>query len=197
MPRIVDQDQKRADIARAAYEVITRDGIGGATMRTIAKQAGCSTGMLVHYFSNKQDVLLNAHEHAAKNVRQRMVEYQRDLQGLTLLRALIEEVLPVDERRKGNWIIWISFWDPSVADSELKSEQAKRITEWHRRLKGALTQAEALGELRAGTNVQDEVDRIASMVEGLAIQVIVHRRAMSGARMLRLIEGYFLRLAAS
>jgi hypothetical protein len=114
---------------------------------------------------------------------------------MALLRALIFEVLPIDQRRKGNWVIWISFWDPSIADSALKKEQAKRVGEWHRRLKGALLEAASLGELRTDTIIQDEVDRIASMIEGFAIQVIVHRRSIPKSRMLRLIDDYLSRLA--
>ena len=101
MPRVVDQDEKRSTIARAAYEVIANHGIGNATMRAIARQAGCTTGMVVHYFKNKQDVLLHAHNHAAQDVRRRMRDDEKAFQGLALLKALLVEVLPADDRRRG------------------------------------------------------------------------------------------------
>src|SRR5690606_30528728 len=120
------QDQKRATLAKAAYEVIARDGIGAATMRAIAKAAGCSTGMLVHYFHGKQDVLLHAHNHSAQDVRRRMRAHEEEHRGMDLLLALLVEVLPMDERRRGNWVIWMSFWDVSVA-AVVRSEQDKRV----------------------------------------------------------------------
>lgn len=197
MPRIVDQDEKRATIAKAAYEVIAAQGIGGATMRAIARQAGCTTGMVVHYFDDKQDVLLHAHNHAAQDVRRRMREHERNHQGLALLLALVVEVLPTDERRRGNWRIWIAFWDESVATPGVHHEQSNRISEWHRRLRRALAQAVDAGEVDAGINIADEADLIASLVEGLAIQVVVHRRSIGAARQLRLVKEYLRRLSAT
>lgn len=196
MPRVVDQDEKRSTIARAAYEVIANHGIGNATMRAIARQAGCTTGMVVHYFKNKQDVLLHAHNHAAQDVRRRMRDDEKAFQGLALLKALLVEVLPADDRRRGNWRIWIAFWDESVADGAVTREQSNRISEWHRRLRRALAQAVEAGEIDPAINVADEVDLIASLVEGMAIQIIVHGRSISENRQLRLIDEYLRRLAS-
>lgn len=196
MPRVVDQDEKRATIARAAYEVIAAQGIGGATMRAIARQAGCTTGMVVHYFDDKQDVLLHAHNHAAQDVRRRMREHEQNHRGLALLLALLEEVLPADERRRGNWRIWIAFWDESVSTPGVHNEQSNRVSEWHRRLRRALLQAIEAGEVDASINTADEVDLIASLLEGLAIQVIVHRRSIGAARQRRLVKEYLRRLSS-
>ena len=195
MPRVVDQDERRAAIAKAAYEVIAGQGISKATMRTIARQARCTTGMVVHYFKGKQDVLLYAHNHAAQDVRQRMREHERKHRGLALLLELLIEVLPTDTRRQDNWRIWMSFWDPSVADGRVRGEQSDRVLEWHGRLRRALSQAREAGEIDPHTNIKDEVDLIASLVEGLAIQVIVHRRKIGAERQLRLVKDYLRRLS--
>lgn len=196
MPRVVDQDEKRATIAKAAYEVIAAQGIGGATMRAIARQAGCTTGMVVHYFDDKQDVLLHAHNHAAQDVRRRMREDEHVHRGLALLLALVEEVLPADQRRRGNWRIWMAFWDESVATPGVHHEQSNRVSEWHRRLKRALLQAIEAGEVDSSINVADEADLIASLLEGLAIQVVVHRRSIGAARQRRLVKEYLRRLSS-
>ena len=195
VPKIVDQEEKRASIARAAYDVLSTEGIAGATMRRIAKAAGCSTGMLVHYFKGKQDVLLSAHEHASTDVRARMEACEREASGLSLLRALLMEVLPLDARRCGNWLIWISFWDESVADA-VRPEQDKRVLEWRGRLKRALDQAVDAGELPETVNVADETDTIAALLEGLAIQVVVHRRRIGARRQIQLVERHLTRLAS-
>jgi AcrR family transcriptional regulator len=193
----VDQDEKRTTIAKAAYDVIATHGIGKATMRAIAQQAECTTGMVVHYFKDKQDVLLHAHNHAAQDVRSRMREHERNYRGLALLLELLIEVLPTDARRKNNWKIWMSFWDTSVSGGRVSGEQSTRVSEWHRRLRRALSQAVEAGEIDPATNIADEVDLIASLVEGLAIQVIVHRRALGAERQVRLLGDYLRRLSLS
>ena len=57
MPRIVDVDQRRMELAAAAARVIARAGVDGASMREIANEAGWTTGTLVHYFANKHELL--------------------------------------------------------------------------------------------------------------------------------------------
>jgi AcrR family transcriptional regulator len=49
MPKKVDHDKRRADIAVAAFRVIGRKGVAGATIRDIARETGYSVGAIVHY----------------------------------------------------------------------------------------------------------------------------------------------------
>jgi hypothetical protein len=124
-----------------------------------------------------------------------MREHEQAHRGMALLLALLIEVLPMDARRRDNWKIWMSFWDASVSDGRVRGEQSNRVSEWHRRLRRALFQAVEAGEIDAGMNIADEADVIASMVEGMAIHVIVHRRAISAGRQLKLVKQYLARLS--
>ena len=60
MPKIVDWDARRDEILAATWRVIARDGIARATIRAIAREAGCSRGILAHYFDDKADILGSA-----------------------------------------------------------------------------------------------------------------------------------------
>ena len=60
MPKIVDWDARRDEILSATWRVIARDGISGATIRAIAREANCSRGILAHYFDDKADILGSA-----------------------------------------------------------------------------------------------------------------------------------------
>lgn len=53
MPRVVDHAQKREEILERSLAVFARDGYEAVTMRTLAAEAGVSTGTLYHYFDNK------------------------------------------------------------------------------------------------------------------------------------------------
>ena len=58
MPKIVDVEQRRAELADAAARLIARSGIEAATMREVAAEAGLTTGALTHYFADKHELLL-------------------------------------------------------------------------------------------------------------------------------------------
>lgn len=62
MPRSVDQDEQRNRIARAAWAVIGEVGIERASMRQIARRAGCTTGLLTHLFDSREALLAHAIE---------------------------------------------------------------------------------------------------------------------------------------
>lgn len=54
------EDERRAQIVRAAIAVVARLGFTGASTTLIAAEAGVSKGLLWHYFRNKDDLLKQA-----------------------------------------------------------------------------------------------------------------------------------------
>lgn len=53
MPKVVDHDEMRADLAARCVEAFADHGYGNINMRTLAEAAGTSTGSLYHYFGSK------------------------------------------------------------------------------------------------------------------------------------------------
>jgi len=195
--RIVDEEARRLAILQASYAVISREGLQGVTIRAIAQEAGCSTGMVVHYFQTKRDILLKTQHFAESQVRSRMLGLESSMRGFNLLRSLVMEVLPVDERRRKNWAIWMSFWNPAEnAEPDSLAEQNSRIVEWHSRLRNALNQALNDREVVQATDVDLEAEGLAAFVEGLAVQVVIYKRELGSQMMISLLDGYLNRLAA-
>ncbi len=60
VPKLVDHEEKRREIAAGAAEAIAEMGIDQVTMVDIAQAAGCTTGCVTHYFDNKDEILLAA-----------------------------------------------------------------------------------------------------------------------------------------
>jgi TetR/AcrR family transcriptional regulator, regulator of biofilm formation and stress response len=53
-------NKRRAEIIEATLTVVTRDGPGGVTHRTVAKQAGITTSLSTYYFATLDDLLVAA-----------------------------------------------------------------------------------------------------------------------------------------
>lgn len=62
MPKIVDHDEKRKQIAEAAWNIIRKEGVEKASIRRVAAEAGMSSGALRHYFSTQDEMLLFMHK---------------------------------------------------------------------------------------------------------------------------------------
>ena len=60
MPKLIDHDSRREEIAEATWRVIHAQGISGVSIRTVAAEAGISTGSVRHVFPSKTDLLVDA-----------------------------------------------------------------------------------------------------------------------------------------
>ena len=57
MPKIVNKEEKRREIALACFELIYEVGMKNITVAQVAKTAGIGKGTVYEYFENKEDVL--------------------------------------------------------------------------------------------------------------------------------------------
>ena len=121
MPKIVDHERRRDEIALVACRVVAQYGFDQATIVRIAREAGYTTGMVAHYFDTKQDIVIAALRLILRRIEERLTPGE----GQPDLLALLTEALPVDETRYIECAFWIAFWGQVPADKRLK-----RINAW-------------------------------------------------------------------
>ncbi|CAM5209993.1 HTH-type transcriptional regulator BetI [Ureibacillus acetophenoni] len=96
MPKIVNHDERKAQIAKATWIVIARDGLGGASVRSIAKEANLSLGAVRHYF-NTQDELLEFAMQLVRQVTERILEHtEKPLPPKEIALNMLMELIPSD-----------------------------------------------------------------------------------------------------
>ena len=54
VPKIVDHEQRRAEILEQSLSLFASEGYGRVTMRALATHLGVSTGVVYHYFAGKE-----------------------------------------------------------------------------------------------------------------------------------------------
>ena len=59
-PKLGVADARREQVKRAALESLVERGFAELSVKDIARRAGVSTGILYHYFVNKDDILIQA-----------------------------------------------------------------------------------------------------------------------------------------
>jgi TetR/AcrR family transcriptional regulator, transcriptional repressor of bet genes len=123
MPKIVDHEKRRDEIALVACRVVAEGGFDQATIVRIAREAGYTTGMVAHYFDTKQDIIIAALRLMLRRIDERLLRNSEAERGDLL--ALLTEMLPVDEERYIECAFWIAFWGQVTADKRLK-----RINSW-------------------------------------------------------------------
>jgi len=119
MPKIVNHDERRDQIALVACRVVAENGFDQATIVRIAREAGYTTGMVAHYFDTKQDIIIAALRLILRRIEERLTKPSTDLL------AVLSEALPIDEHRFIECAFWTAFWGQVSADKKLK-----RINAW-------------------------------------------------------------------
>jgi len=126
MPKIVDHERRRDEIALVACRVVAEYGFDQATIARIAREAGYTTGMVAHYFDTKQEIIIAALRLILRRIEERLTAAAGE--GDRELLALLTEALPVDATRFTECVFWTAFWGQVSADARLK-----RINAWMHR----------------------------------------------------------------
>lgn len=196
MPKIVDHDERRRDIAHAVLRVIARDGVRGADLRSVARDAGWSTGVISHYFGDKQGLLVGALREAAGSVADRMRAISRLGDAAGHVRALLEAGMPLDEERAATCRIFYHFSSDGVSDPAFRDELATYYALWRDAVAAAIQQAQAAGEF-PGFVPSELAESLVGLAEGLGIQGLFDPIAMTPDRLRDRLSGMIKRLQTS
>lgn len=169
MPRVVDHDERRRDIAAALLAVAARDGHDGVNSRAVARELGVAVGSLWHYFDGFDDVIRAAAAEVTRRTEERIRTATEGLRGLARLEAIMREVLPVDATTRTEAHVVVGFWGRLASIAPTAEASAPTIPLWRTETSEALEQAVADGELRAGTPLDDILALLRAITYGQQI----------------------------
>lgn len=96
MPKIIDHNQRREEIAKQVNFLISEKGIENTTVRAICRRAGFSSGVLAHYFENREAMFIFVWEWHMLRTQKRLesIESLTTKDGFDLLHYAIQSLLP-------------------------------------------------------------------------------------------------------
>ena len=99
-------------IADAAIRVVARQGLDRLSVRNVARQAGVAPGTVQHHYRTRAQLLDAALARVVERQLRRVDEGGGDDSGIGALRLGLRALLPVDEPRREEAIVWIAFAAP-------------------------------------------------------------------------------------
>jgi AcrR family transcriptional regulator len=196
MAKQADHSERREVFAMAALRVIMRLGVGGLTVREVAKEAGFTTGALTHYFTSKDQVLIEASEYSAKMVRPRMERAARDRSALAGLRKIVGESLPINPVARGYWRVWVGFWERASYNPDVARVMRARYDEWRGRLAEVIRRAQAAGEADGNFDPELAAQELVAVIDGIGVQVLLGSGRMPAGRQWQIIDSWIENMAA-
>jgi AcrR family transcriptional regulator len=172
MPRKVDHKERREAFLAAAYRTIKKKGVDAATIRAVAREAGFTTGALVHYVSSKDKLLVQASEYSARDVRANMEAAEALPDKLEALRQVLYLALPSDEDKRGNWNFFLGFWERSIHNAAVRRVTQLRYTEWLSRTERLIKAAQDAGKVAEDVDPKLASRSVVALIDGIATQVL-------------------------
>jgi AcrR family transcriptional regulator len=185
VPKKVDVDARRREIADALLRLAATEGLESVSLRHVAAEAGVSMGAVQHYFRNKDEMLTFALEHQAQRREQRIVakltEAGRPPTVREIVRTSLLEVLPTDEVSRSEWLAGIAFFIRAMhvpAMAEVISEGAPKAIAFFTE---QLASAQVEGRLVEGVDPYQEAVVLWSMVDAQSTAIVLGERSADDA----------------
>ncbi|MBD1918349.1 MULTISPECIES: TetR/AcrR family transcriptional regulator [Cyanophyceae] len=166
-------DDRRIEVANAAWRVIIREGLDRTSMRAIAQELGSSTGVVTHYFRDKEALILFALERVFENVLEEMKGCTQRPKGIDRLEAMLFTALPLENRDKDDWKVWVAFLGYSIGREHLVQKHRKRYDCLRQILTQALADLQTANLLRGDLDLTLEANALIALVDGIGTGVVI------------------------
>ncbi|HYH46975.1 MAG TPA: TetR family transcriptional regulator, partial [Thermoanaerobaculia bacterium] len=126
MPKRVDHEERRAQIAEALIRVAGRRGLHAVGMRDVAAEAGVSLRLVQYYFQTKEKLLFYGLQHLTDRFTARagarLAAAGRNPGPRATIEALLLASLPTDEESRTFHLLYTSYSILSVTDEALAAQ---------------------------------------------------------------------------
>ena len=188
MPKLVDHARQCRELAATAADVVASDGLEHATLRSVAARHGCTKGMVQHYFTDKNSLLLGALDYVEAQTDARMPGADPTLQGLELVHARLACLLPVSVSARREWQVRLAFNNLASLSPAMKTSMARRRDSRQRAVINGLRQARRAGELNNPRSLINTSRALDALVSGIGFGSVVDPGAYPAVAQRRILR---------
>jgi AcrR family transcriptional regulator len=197
MPKDVDHDERREELLEAVWRVIARDGLERATIRTIAKETGWSSGVLAHYFTDKDEILVSALRLAYERIAARWEVKLADLTGIRALHELVLDNLPLDDQRELETKFLMNYWSRAIRDGDGVPRPERRGPQLIDLLSELVREGQEAGEIVGDEAPEDLAERLLGLIDGFSLHALLDPQRLTRERQIALVQQEFDRLSTT
>ncbi|GGP44025.1 TetR/AcrR family transcriptional regulator [Saccharothrix coeruleofusca] len=181
MPRQVDHELRRRQIAQAVWRLAARGGLEGVTLRQVAAEAEVSARLLQYYFGTRDQLLLGALEllntDAERRARERLEALGEEPSARALVRGVLLELLPLDEERRNRHVVHAAYFVRFLVEPALAAVARNSPPALENLVAGLIVRGQRLGEVPESVDAPAEAAFLVAGAEGLQTGVLLGQRA--------------------
>lgn len=179
-PRPQIEHIRKPQILAAAAEVITERGLAATRIADIAERAGTSASGVLYWFPTKDELLAEAlivdEDRFNEQVTQRLVERRSPSAKLLMLfESCVEDY---------DWSLWIEVWSRALHDNATRRARQRSDDRWRALLASVIRAGQSAGEFARAHNPEQVALLLATLIDGLALQVTLRDPLITSGQML-------------
>ena len=118
----IDPQDKRAVFIHAAINCIVDHGYAETTVRKIAKYAGVTPGLLVHYFDGKEHLIAETYRYLETYLLKSYSEKAstKNVNPLEILRGFFAARIEAETLNPIQLKVWVAFWSLTLIRSDMQ-----------------------------------------------------------------------------
>jgi AcrR family transcriptional regulator len=169
---------RKPQILAAAAEVIAERGLSSTRIADVAERAGTSPPAVLYWFGSKDDLLTHAltvdEDRFNRAMIERLASFERPRDRLRLL---------IDAcAAEYDWTLWMELWARALRDQGAAAARLRLDDRWRDQIAEVIRDGQRAGKF-AAVDADDAAAIIASVLDGLAVQVTLGDPGISAERM--------------
>ncbi len=186
MPKLGMREVRRAQLIEATLRTIDEAGLPGTTLASVAQRANISTGIVSHYFGDKDGLLEATMRHVLRDLSTATARRRRAARNdpRARLRAIVAANFDATQVSVPVMKTWLAFWSQSMHEPALKRLQRVNT----RRLYSNLS-AE-FGRTLSRTRARQAASGLAALIDGLWLRGALAGGPIDTRAALRLANDY-------
>jgi AcrR family transcriptional regulator len=178
---------RREEILAATVEQVQQRGFANTRVADVASALGVSPALIFYHFETKDRLLADAFSYAAERDLVRLADVVGKPGTATQrLRSVLRLYSPSGSTPPG-WTLWVDAWAAALRTAELRRVSKRLDLRWKEAVAEIIADGVRSGEFRC-PDPHAAAWRITALIDGLAIQVTVHRGVLSRHQMTQWVQ---------
>lgn len=180
-----EPDARRLSLVEACARVLARAGVGGASVRVIALEAGVSPGLVGHYFAGVDALVAATYAHVEEQVSL-AIDAAVDQAGANP-RARLEAFATASFRAPiadpQLLATWIAFWSLVRAQPDIARQHARQYAAFRARLEALLGECGLPAPRHAAAAIA-----VTALIDGLWLELCLSPEAFGAGEAERIVR---------
>ncbi|MFB9903485.1 TetR family transcriptional regulator C-terminal domain-containing protein [Allokutzneria oryzae] len=193
MPKVIDHELRRRQVVEALLRLTAERGLDEVSVAKVAAAAGVSVGLVQHYFSNKDEMLLLAFHTIDERFDERLrvlleSSGDREVPARSLVREALLQLMPLDDVRADEARVWLAFCARSVGAPQLAKVYEAATLRRLEQLADAVVRGQLAGEAAEDLDPRVEGLQLLAFAEGLAQQALLAAGQISAEMVVEAVD---------